>query len=428
MSFNTYHIIIALLFILFWVIILWIRKICWTNLKKMEVETEKLEKYTENLDGLLSMLNHFQEMGMVYRSADDLVRLCNLVVDYATKIAGTDMGSLMLVDKTTNKLNIVASKGLKKDVVDSTSMDIGEGIAGRVAQLGKAIYCENIETDVRFMRGSQVKYGSKSFISVPLNVKTSVIGVLNINHKNPGKILSKSDRKLITILADQAAVAIENIQLYENMKNMYLGTIQTLAKAIDARDPYTKGHTEKVTKYAVEIAKEMSLPYKLVRNIEMAAIIHDIGKIGIKDELLLKPAALSDGEYEVVKKHPHIGEQIISPIRFLTNVAPLVLYHHERYDGDGYLEGLKTDEIPIGARIINVADAFEAMTSDRPYRKGVSKEKAIEELKAESGSQFDPRVVRAFLRVLERNGTIEEGNNYSSGYDKENREETSGAP
>ncbi|MGM0441153.1 MAG: HD domain-containing phosphohydrolase [Elusimicrobiota bacterium] len=341
---------------------------------------------------------------MSYTKMDDLEKLCNLIVEYATNILQTETGSLMLVDKTTNKLKIVASRGLSREIVESTEMDIGEGIAGRVAEKGNPIYCSDIEKDVRFMRSSKVHYVSKSFIAVPLKVKDKVIGVLNVNSKEKNNHFGEKDKRLINILADQAAAAIENINLYRDMKDMYIGTIKTLAEAIDAKDPYTRGHAERVTKYSVAIAKEMDLDKKLLRNIEFAALIHDIGKIGIKDNILFKPGKLTDSEYEKIQQHPKIGEQIISPVEFLINVAPLVLYHHEYYNGQGYPEGLKGKEIPIGARILTVADSFEAMISDRPYKKGFSIEEAVEELKSCKGEQFDPEVVEAFLKVLERDG------------------------
>jgi len=210
-----------------------------------------------------------QEMGMKYADVEDMKDICSLIVEYATDLLDTKMGSLMLVNKSTNMLEIIAAKGLSREVIKTTKIHVGEGIAGIVAREGKSIYCEDIEKDVRFMRNSKVKYSSKSFIAVPLKVKNRVIGVLNVNSKRKGKQFSQKDIKLLEILADQAAVAIENIQLYRDMKGMYIGTIKTLAKAIDAKDPYTKGHSEKVTQYAVEIAKEMKLPEKLIKNIDL---------------------------------------------------------------------------------------------------------------------------------------------------------------
>ncbi|MBN2407673.1 MAG: GAF domain-containing protein [Elusimicrobia bacterium] len=371
-------------------------------IRDLDEARDDSKKYINDLDNLLSMFTHFQEIGMTHPKTDDLQKLCDLIIEYATDLLDTKMGSLMLVNKSTNMLEIVASRGLSEDIIRSTKMYVGEGIAGRVTQDGKPIYCEDIDKDVRFMRHSNVQYTSKTFISVPLKIKNKVIGALNVNSDKKDRKFNQRDLRLINILADQAAIAIENIQLYNDMKEMYIGTIETLAKAIDAKDPTTRGHTDRVTKYAVEIAQEMNLPEKLIRNIKFASLIHDIGKIGVKDDVLLKPGKLTESEYEDIKKHPLIGEQILAPVEFLTNVAPLVLYHHERYDGNGYLEGLKGEEIPIGARIINVADSFEAMISDRPYSKEMSREAAVKELKDESGKQFDPKVVEAFLRILDK--------------------------
>ncbi len=414
MPYNILLIVLSLSVVLLFVAILQLMREKRHNLyliDSLKRERERNRSYIEDLDNLLALLTRFQELGMAHTKVDDLENFCKLIVDYSTELLNTKMGSLMLIKKATNELEIVAARGLSDDVVDHTHMNIGEGISGRVAQEGKPIFCENIERDVRFMRHSKEKYASNSFITVPLKVKQKVIGVLNVNSKKTGRKFNQRDMRMLSILGDQAAVAIENIQLYNDLKEMYLGTIQTLAQAIDEKDPYSKGHTKRVAEYAVQIAKKMNLPQKLVRNIEYAALIHDIGKIGIKDSVLNKPARLSDAEYETIKKHPRIGERILAPVEFLTNVAPLVLYHHEHYDGNGYMEGLKGEEIPVGARILNAADSYEAMTSNRPYSKGMSKEKAIEELKDKSGSQFDPAVINAFLNILEENDPSEDTDN-----------------
>jgi len=158
----------------------------------------------------------------------------------------------------------------------------------------------------------------------------------------------------------------------------------------------------------VKIAKEMKVSESAIRNIEYAALIHDIGKIGIQERILAKKGTLSETEYEIVKMHPLIGESIITPVKFLNGIAPLILYHHEHFDGNGYLEGLRGEGIPLGARIISVADAFDAMTSDRPYRKALTSEQARKELEKDSGKRFDPQVVEAFLRLLDREETEKE--------------------
>jgi len=376
---------------------------------KLKEAEDKIKKHLEDLGSLLSFLLGIHEFGVATSGIVETERLAKLIVTNATRLLRTKIGSLMLINKETNMLEIVAARGLSEEVVKNTRIPIGEGIAGKVAEEGEPILCEDIEKDERFFRVSNGKYTSNSFVSVPLIVQNRVIGVLNVNNKESGQKFDEKDLRLLTILADQSAMTIENAELYRHMQDTYLGTIQTLARAIDAKDPYTKGHSDRVTRYAVEIAREMKLSEGIIRNIEYAALIHDIGKIGIQETILAKKGKLSGTEYEIVKMHPLIGESIITPVKFLNGIAPLILYHHESFDGKGYLEGLRGEGIPLGARIISVADAFDAMTSDRPYRKALTKEKARRELERDSGKRFDPEVVKAFLRVLDKKEPEEEG-------------------
>jgi len=378
------------------------------RLRLKEAEDE-IKKHVDDLENLLSFLLRIHEFGVATSGIVEIDRLAKLIVTNSTRLLRTEIGSLMLINKETNMLEIVAAKGLPEEVVKNTRIPIGEGIAGKVAEDGEPILCENVETDKRFFRESNEKYTSKSFISIPLKVQNRVIGVLNVNNKESRQKFDEKDLRLLTILADQSARTIENAELYKHMQDTYLGTIQTLARAIDAKDPHTKGHSDRVTRYAVKIAKEMNLSETVIRNIEYAALIHDIGKIGIQETILAKKGKLSRAEYEIVKMHPLIGESIITPVKFLNGVAPLILYHHEGFDGEGYLEGLRGEGIPLGARIISVADAFDAMTSDRPYRKALSKEEARRELEKESGKRFDPEVVKALLRLLDRREMEKEG-------------------
>jgi len=376
---------------------------------KLKEAEDEIRRHVEDLENLLSFLLGIHEFGVANRGIVEVERLAKLIVTSGTRLLRTEIGSLMLIDKDTNMLEIVAAKGLPEEVLKNTHIPIGEGVAGKVVEEGEPILCEDIETDKRFFRQSNEKYTSRSFISVPLKVQDRVIGVLNVNNKESGQKFDDKDLRLLTILADQSAMTVENVELYKHMQDTYLGTIQTLARAIDAKDPYTKGHSDRVTKYAMKVAKEMKLSESAIRNIEYAALIHDIGKIGIQETILAKKGNLSETEYEIIKMHPLIGESIITPVKFLNGIAPLILYHHEHYDGKGYLEGLRGEGIPIGARIISVADAFDAMTSDRPYRKALTKEEARRELEKESGKRFDPEVVEAFLRLLDRGEMEKEG-------------------
>jgi putative nucleotidyltransferase with HDIG domain len=192
-------------------------------------------------------------------------------------------------------------------------------------------------------------------------------------------------------------------RLYEDLRSTYMRTIKVLAQAIDARDHYTHSHSENVARYATAIALEMGLSAKEVEVIRQACELHDLGKIGIEDSILMKPGALTDEEWKQIRKHPIIGAQILQPLTFLNDVIDLVRQHHEHYNGNGYPDGRKNEDILLGARIINLADAYEAMTSARSYRKvPLTKEEAVKEIKKNSGTQFDPKVVEVFLRVLDR--------------------------
>jgi HD-GYP domain-containing protein (c-di-GMP phosphodiesterase class II) len=380
--------------------------------QRLKETQSKLQEYIADLDNLIVMLVGIHEFGLTANGIISKEELNQLVINSACKLIGSDSGSLMLLNRDTNELTITASKGLAPEVVATTRLKLGEGVAGRVAQSGKAIFVEDIETDVRFLRPNNPGYPSKSFISVPLRVKNRIIGVLNINAPKANSVFEERDVRLLTILGDQAAITLENIELYDNLQNFYLEMVQTLARAIDAKDSYTHEHADRARRYARLICRKLNLPEVMIRHIEYAALMHDIGKIGIDETILHKPGKLTPEEREIIKKHPSIGNRIIAPVAFLSPVAPMVLYHQEWYNGQGYLEGLMGEEIPLGARIVAVIDSYDAMTTNRPYRKALPKEVAIAELNKGSGTQFDPKVVKAFLEILseENRQEMQDGN------------------
>ncbi len=193
---------------------------------------------------------------------------------------------------------------------------------------------------------------------------------------------------------------------HAELRTAYMDTVRALVAAVDAKDTYTRGHSERVGIYSSRIARELGCNNAFIERIYLAGLLHDIGKIGIPDAIILKPAALAPEEYELIKQHPEIGAGILESVSFLADIVPCVRYHHEWYDGSdrGYPDGLRGDQIPFPSRIILVADTVEAMSSDRPYRKGVPLERVIEEIQRFSGSQFDPVAADAFLAIIEREG------------------------
>jgi putative nucleotidyltransferase with HDIG domain len=197
-------------------------------------------------------------------------------------------------------------------------------------------------------------------------------------------------------------LARRSFELYTKMRKVYLDTIRALAAAIDAKDPYTKGHSERVAQLSVALAQDLHLSDRDIENIEYTALLHDIGKIGIDDRILGKNDSLTSEEYKKIKEHTIMGAKIIEPVDFLKNSYQAIYHHHERYNGNGYPDGLKSENIPILARIIAVADAYDAMGSDRPYRKKLSKEKILKEFTEQSGKQFDPQIVNALMLIFKR--------------------------
>ena len=249
----------------------------------------------------------------------------------------------------------------------------------------------------------------RQFLGVPLWTRQRFVGILCLGSKKSGERYSKDDLSLLSTLGGQAALAIYNAQLYEMREQALLDTITALAHAIEAKDTYTLNHCEKITGRAVALGQALGLPHHEVVNIRLGSILHDVGKIGIPDAILNKPARLTDAEYEQVKEHAVIGARIVQSVGALQGVVPIVRHHQERFDGSGYPDGLKGDAIPIGARIIAVVDAYGAMTEDRVYRKAPGHETAIAELKRWAGKQFDPYIAEAFIRLLEIEPELAEG-------------------
>jgi putative nucleotidyltransferase with HDIG domain len=249
--------------------------------------------------------------------------------------------------------------------------------------------------------------GLESLLAIPLVSKEAAKGVLLLGRSEPGRF-SAEDTFAIEKIAAQMAVALENARLYEELRELFISTVASLTNAIDAKSPWTMGHSERVMHLSVAVAREMGLDEASTERVRLGGLLHDIGKIGVIDALLDIRAPLSASEFVPMRLHPEVGIGILAPIERLHDVLPGILHHHEWYDGTGYPKGLKGDDIPLEARIIAVADAFDAINSNRPYRGGPRQPDALAELRRHVGSQFDPEVVQALARhnakkELERN-------------------------
>ncbi len=241
-------------------------------------------------------------------------------------------------------------------------------------------------------------------VAVPVPGPDGAAGALVLGSTYAADTYTSDDVRLLSAIGDQAALAVENARLVDNLQESYLATVRSLAAAIEARDAYTRGHSDRVAAHAASIAQELGLAEEQRIALEVASYLHDIGKIGIPEAILGKPGRLDEEEFSRMKDHVTIGAGILGQVSFPWPVAPVVRHHHERFDGAGYPAGLAGEDIPLLARIVTVADSYEAMTSDRPYRAACTAAYAITELRKHSGTQFDPRVVVAFERALERSG------------------------
>jgi response regulator RpfG family c-di-GMP phosphodiesterase len=239
-----------------------------------------------------------------------------------------------------------------------------------------------------------------SLVSVPLRMKTRLLGWIGVASFTKQKRFNEGHRKLLSIVGSRAAAAIENARLYEDLRATFQQTIQGLARAIDKMDRYTAGHSERVAMYATQLAQRLGLAVDAVEIVRQSALMHDIGKIGCVMNLN-KPGKLTQDEYEIFKRHPTYGRDILDPIKFLHPLIPGVHLHHERWDGRGYPIGLKGNDVPLIARIIAVADTYDAMTSDRAYRRALPHEVAVGEIERCSSTQFDPEIARSFTVRIE---------------------------
>ncbi|MGA1790700.1 MAG: GAF and HD-GYP domain-containing protein, partial [bacterium] len=275
---------------------------------------------------------------------------------------------------------------------------VNRELSQHVYESGKALLLPDYKSDGRF-GDDHGTYVPRTVLYVPLQAKGKVIGILGMIDRRDERPFSVSDLELITTISCEASVALENSNLYKELKKSYFDAITALVNAIEAKDPYTFGHSERVTQLALAVGRYLNLSEKSLEVIRHAGILHDVGKIGVSLNILHKTIDLTDEEVMIIREHSQIGCRIIDHIDFLKDVKDGILHHHERHDGKGYPDGLGPSHISLETKILSVTDSFDAMTSDRPYRKAQSPEKAIAELRKCAGSQFDPKVVDAFIKV-----------------------------
>jgi PAS domain S-box-containing protein len=324
-----------------------------------------------------------------------------------------DVVVLLLYDPMTRKLGFASELGYRNQDIQKLHLGLGEGLAGKVALNLEIVHVDLLSAENRsLLKKSSASEGFVEYYGVPLIANDRLIGVLEVINRSP--ILADDDwLRLLNILAGQSAIMIETIQLYANIQNAnsellkaYDATIEGWSQAMDLRDKETEGHTRRVSEITVDLARRMGFEQDQLIQVRRGALLHDIGKLGVPDVILRKPGPLSDAEWVIMRKHPEYAFRMLSSVEYIRPALDIPYCHHEKWDGTGYPRRLKEAEIPLSARIFSVVDVWDALTSDRPYRKAWTHDKTIEYIRDQSGIHFDPLVVAAFLDLLdsERSG------------------------
>lgn len=377
----------------------------------MMVEATARSSWDEALENLAFDINRAPRVGekllTLLRASHHLGRLENeeellqSILNDAVVALDAQRGAIVLSEGPAEELRLRALATGGKESADRHNFS--QNLATRCFNRGESVLCRSVVDDPELATAKSVHDGAmSSVICALLRTPRKRLGVLHLDRSYWQTPFSPDDLHLADALAASVSAGIESCQLLRHQRDLFLNTITALAQAVETRDPYTGRHTVQVRNYALLLGMEMNLGPEDQDRIRTGTPLHDIGKIGIDDAILRKPGRLSAEEYEIMKSHTTKGVDILVNVPDLEPILPIVRSHHERWDGHGYPQGLVGEEIPLLARIVTVADAFDAMTTDRSYRKRMPPEVAFAELENQSGRQFDPNCVAAFLRIQDK--------------------------
>jgi len=354
-----------------------------TVIKEVQKELE-LTKLYETIRPRAIALSTIHTIHRLISSTLDIDELLPRIARLSIQVMRANRCSIKLLDKKRRVLIPKATVDLRKNKrIKLRNLPVGKGIPGRTAKLSKSL------------RG-------KSYLSVPL-IDEDILGVITVYDKINRQSFTEFDQEILTTLAEQAVIAIKNAQYYKEQQDVLLGSIKSLAMIMNTRTPHVCHSSKIITRLTIEIGCEIGMKPNELKSLEVASLLHDAGQVSVPDEILAKRTRLTGKEFALVKEHPERGVKILEPLKALKPAVPMILHHHEKYDGSGYPKGLKGKGIPLGARIMAVTGAFEAMVILRPYRRRVKTiAEAVEEIKRYAGIQFDPKVVNAFIKVISR--------------------------
>ena len=373
---------------------------------RMDITEQKQAE--EKIKIPLARLASLRAIDTAIMSTHDLRMIFFIVLNQAIARLQVDAASILLFNPSTNTLELGAAQGFHTSGIEKKQVRLGEGIAGRAAEEGIILHEHRLTKEYFLSTApSLAEEGFTCFYAAPLISKGKVKGVLEVFERGH----RHHDRDWVDFLnslAGQTAIAIDNASLFNDLQRSnadlrlaYETTLEGWSAALDLRDRETEGHTQRVTKLTEQIAKSMSITGDELLNIRRGSLLHDIGKMGVPDHILLKQGSLTKPEWAVMRKHPQFAYDLLYPIPYLRNALDIPYCHHEKWDGSGYPRGLKGAEIPQAARIFAVVDVYDALTSDRPYRKGWTKQQTLDHIREQAGEHFDPRIVETFLQMMQ---------------------------
>ena len=360
----------------------------------------------------VQQLSILRSIDLAIASGLDLNLLLSMLLDRVISLMQVDAATVLLLNSKTNLLEFAAGKGFHSNILQYTRLKLGEGSAGRVALEREMLSIPDLRKNKAEFDRSPL-FADENFITyrgVPLLAKGRVLGVLELFHRSPLKP-DKDLQNFLVMVAGQAAIAIDSAMMFSDLQRSnaelslaYDATIEGLSRALDLRDKETKEHTSRVTEITLKLATRLGVKPSDLLHVRRGSMLHDIGKVAIPDQILFKPGPLAQEEWEIMRKHPTIAVELLSPVNYLEPALEIPHWHHEKWDGSGYPDGLRQEDIPFAARLFALADVYDALISKRPYRSAWPRWDAVQYIESQAGKHFDPRIVPEFLDLINSSG------------------------
>ena len=362
---------------------------------------KKLLPVSHDVHRMLQKMERLMEINITLNSTLELAQVLDLIIAKAVEMLDCEAGSILLCNKEEDCLMFSASTSADSKTLAQIHIPLTDSLAGTIYSKNIPLVVNNVNQDIRHNASvaAQIHFQTRSLLGVPMRIQERVIGVLEALNKKDGTF-TEEDVKILTAIASQAAVAIENAQLMEALQESYESTLEGWAAALDLRDKETEGHSQRVTVLSVHLAQEMGMSKDELMYLRQGALLHDIGKMGVPDNILHKNGPLTEPEKAIMRQHPVNAYKMLYPITHLRPALDIPYCHHEKWDGSGYPCGLKGEEIPLAARIFTVIDVWDALRSNRPYRKAWSVKKTVTYLQKQAGISFDPHIVNRFVEMI----------------------------